>query len=110
MKLALSPVRDKGLDHKDNSSSCTPTAMAASAPGLTLPARAGGALETHHAVCRGRLHSGPAASTSKAEHYQGWQISSGSKKALHLAWSVERPDSRLVTMVFGRDEQERRSC
>ena len=110
MKLALSPVRDKGLDHKDNSSSCTPTAMAASAPGPTLTTRAGGALETVSTVCRGRLQLGPAAGIGKAEHYQGWQMSSGSKKALQLAWSVGGPAPWLVTMVFGRDEQEGRSC
>lgn len=89
MKLALSPVRDKGLDHKDNGSSCTPTAMAASVPGLTLQMRAGGTLESENDVCRARLHSGPAASAGKAEHYQGWQVSNGSKKALHLACLLE---------------------
>lgn len=66
MKLALSPVKDRGLDHKDNSSSCAPTAMASSAPG---PTGAGVALEMDSAVCRGRLQSGPAASRGKAEHY-----------------------------------------
>lgn len=72
--------------------------------------RAAGALEMDSAVPRGRLQSGPAAGIGKAEHYQGWQMSNGSKKALQLAWSVGGPAPWLVTMVIGRDEQEGRSC
>lgn len=79
MKLALSPVRAKGLAHKDSSSSYTPPAMPASAPGATLHWELGDA-----GGSRG-LQSGPGASTGKAEPCQG-QMSSDSKKGSAASW------------------------
>lgn len=109
MKLALSPVRDKGLDHGDKSSSCTPTAMAA---GASRP-HWRGELGRWRRMARS-AEAAVGVLRAQAQHSTidtaNARMPNGSNKALQPAWAAGGPAPWLATMVFSRDEQEVRSC